>query len=250
MLWHLLCLYTSESPARLLCPSQDVGWALSLFSLLSPLLTMTSSPYHHRRERESINHTMDIFQRIPSSFQVPHDLPVPSLPSISDFYLFLSWSCTSRHQHLHSPPSALTQSLQPHTFFVWPKFIQAPELLLGLFLDFLVKSSLNKNSKQVKKKFPHLISDHPEKSDQNSSLPTLGIGSCCSAFNKKSIRLVQPESLPELMSPLSNLPAKKPSASWLWIHACICWIVNEAQLHAGVYFPLLSYSWINFASTT
>ena len=92
------------------------GSCFSPFLLLCPLTT--SSPGTHHSGCETVNQSMEIFQRIPSSFQLPRDLPVPSLPSISDFHLFPSWPQTSINQRLHRPPSAPTQSPQMKTFFV------------------------------------------------------------------------------------------------------------------------------------
>ena len=84
----LVTVYLCGSPTQLLCPSQDTGWALYLLLFPAPLSTTTSSPSKHHREQERIHQIMQIFQRTNSSFQVPRDLCVPSLPIISDLPVF------------------------------------------------------------------------------------------------------------------------------------------------------------------
>ena len=84
----LVTVYLCGSPTQLLCPSQDTGWALYLLLFPAPLSTTTSSPSKHHREQERIHQIMQIFQRTNSSFQVPRDLCVLSLPIISDLPVF------------------------------------------------------------------------------------------------------------------------------------------------------------------
>ena len=84
----LVTVYLCGSPAQLLCPSQDTGWALYLLLFPACLSTTTSSPSKHHGEQERIHQIMRIFQRINSSFQVPCDLCVLSLPIISDLPVF------------------------------------------------------------------------------------------------------------------------------------------------------------------
>lgn len=114
-LWGLLCLSTSVG----LQP--DCSVQASMQAVLSPFLLLcprTLSPGTHDSGCETLNQIMEIFQRIPSSFQLPCDLPLLSLPSISDFHLFPSWPHFSLNQRLHSLPSAPTQSPQMKMFFV------------------------------------------------------------------------------------------------------------------------------------
>lgn len=115
-LWGLLCLSTSVGLQHDCSVQARMQAVLFPFLLLYPLTTL--SPGTHDSGCETVNQIMEIFQRIPSSFQLPRDLPALSLPSISDFHLFPSWPHISLNQRLHIPPSAPTQSPQMKTFFV------------------------------------------------------------------------------------------------------------------------------------